>query len=70
VTADPIAITIFILLFVCVTALGLFGARWRAGDLSQLAEWGLGGRRFGTVITWFLLGAISISPIPSSQCRP
>ena len=36
--------------------LGLFGARWRAGDLSQLAEWGLGGRRFGTVITWFLLG--------------
>ena len=55
-TANPVAITIFILLFVCVTALGLFGARWRAGDLSQLAEWGLGGRRFGTVITWFLLG--------------
>ena len=27
-----------------------------SGDLSQLTEWGLGGRRFGTLITWFLLG--------------
>jgi len=24
--------------------------------LNQLHEWGLGGRRFGTLITWFLLG--------------
>ena len=31
-------------------------SRWRAGDLSQLHEWGLGGRSFGTLITWFLLG--------------
>jgi SSS family solute:Na+ symporter len=55
-TAHPVTIAIFLLLFAAVTAIGLFGGRWRAADLSQLAEWGLGGRRFGTVITWFLLG--------------
>src|SRR5471030_1111329 len=55
-TAHPVTLAVFFALFACVAALGLFGARWRAGDLSQLAEWGLGGRRFGTVVTWFLLG--------------
>src|SRR6201994_4656215 len=55
-TAHPITLVVFFALFASVAALGLFGARWRAGDLSQLAEWGLGGRRFGTVITWFLMG--------------
>ena len=47
---------VFLALFVLVALLGLLGSRWRAGDLSQLHEWGLGGRSFGTVITWFLLG--------------
>ena len=55
-SAHPVTLIIFLFLFVAVGAMGLFGSRWRAGDLSQLAEWGLGGRRFGTVITWFLLG--------------
>jgi SSS family solute:Na+ symporter len=50
------AITVFVLLFVFVTWLGFFAARWRKGDLDQLHEWGLGGRRFGTMVTWFLLG--------------
>src|ERR1700761_5416475 len=50
------ALTVFVLLFVFVTALGFWAARWRAGDLSLLHEWGLGGRRFGTFVTWFLLG--------------
>ena len=36
--------------------LGFVAARWKRGDLDLLDEWGLGGRRFGTVITWFLLG--------------
>jgi solute:Na+ symporter, SSS family len=36
--------------------LGFAAARWRRGDLDQLHEWGLGGRRFGTVVTWFLVG--------------
>ncbi len=50
------ALTVFILLFGFITWLGFASARWRRGDLEQLHEWGLGGRRFGTLITWFLLG--------------
>lgn len=53
---SPTTVIVFIALFVFVALLGLFGSRWRAGDLSQLHEWGLGGRSFGTLITWFLLG--------------
>ena len=54
--ADPVTVTVFLLLFASVAGIGLFAARWRKRDLSQLTEWGLGGRRFGTLITWFLLG--------------
>ncbi len=50
------ALIVFIALFIFVTGLGFWAARWRAGDLTQLHEWGLGGRRFGTFVTWFLLG--------------
>jgi SSS family solute:Na+ symporter len=50
------ALTVFVLLFGFVTWLGFFAAGWRRGDLALLHEWGLGGRRFGTVITWFLIG--------------
>src|SRR4029078_6334840 len=53
---DAVALTIFIVLFVGVAVLGFVAARWRSGDLSVLDEWGLGGRRFGSVVTWFLLG--------------
>ena len=53
---DPVAVTIFVGLFAFVTLLGFGASRWRRGDLSHLHEWGLGGRRFGTVVTWFLLG--------------
>lgn len=51
-----VAFTVFVVLFVAVTVLGFIAARWRKGDLGLLSEWGLGGRRFGTGITWFLLG--------------
>jgi SSS family solute:Na+ symporter len=50
------AIVIFIFFFLLVTVLGFIAARWRRGDLNLLQEWGLAGRRFGTVVTWFLLG--------------
>jgi solute:Na+ symporter, SSS family len=53
---DPVALAIFVLLFVLITWLGFAAAHWRKGDLDQLHEWGLGGRRFGTLITWFLVG--------------
>jgi SSS family solute:Na+ symporter len=49
-------LTIFVLLFGLITWIGFAAARWRKGDLDLLHEWGLGGRRFGTVVTWFLLG--------------
>jgi solute:Na+ symporter, SSS family len=51
-----VAFSIFVLLFGFITWLGFAAARWRKGDLDQLHEWGLAGRRFGTVVTWFLVG--------------
>jgi len=51
-----VALIVFVLLFGFVTWLGFIAARWRKGDLDLLHEWGLGGRRFGTLITWFLVG--------------
>ncbi|MFZ1921962.1 MAG: sodium:solute symporter [Xanthobacteraceae bacterium] len=50
------ALIIFVLLFGLITWLGFAAARWRKGDLDRLNEWGLGGRRFGTIVTWFLVG--------------
>jgi SSS family solute:Na+ symporter len=50
------ALVIFIALFGLITILGFAAAHWRKGDLDQLHEWGLGGRRFGTLVTWFLVG--------------
>ena len=50
------AIAVFVVLFLAVTVLGFYAARWRRGDLDLLHEWGLAGSRFGTVVTWFLLG--------------
>ncbi|MFC4858108.1 monocarboxylate uptake permease MctP [Actinophytocola glycyrrhizae] len=48
---------VFTLLFGFVTVLGFVAARWRAAaTLDHLDEWGLGGRRFGSWITWFLIG--------------
>ncbi len=50
------ALIIFVLLFAFITWLGFAAAKWRKGDLDLLHEWGLGGRRFGTLITWVLIG--------------
>lgn len=50
------ATIVFVGLFVFIAALGFVSAHWRKGDLSHLHEWGLGGRRFGTWVTWFLIG--------------
>src|SRR4051794_23472093 len=50
---DWIALSVFIGLVAVVTVLGFLAARWRRGDLNQLQEWGLAGRRFGTVVSWF-----------------
>jgi len=39
-----------------VTGAGFWAVRWRRSELSSLDEWGLAGRSFGTLITWFLMG--------------
>ncbi|MBW8751992.1 MAG: sodium:solute symporter [Propionibacteriales bacterium] len=56
-SVNGVALTVLILLFLVVTVLGFMATRFkRAESLDNLDEWGLGGRRFGTWITWFLLG--------------
>jgi SSS family solute:Na+ symporter len=53
------ALSVFIFFFVLVTVLGFGASRWQSGKESKgahLDEWGLGGRNFGTWITWFLVG--------------
>ncbi|ASR38738.1 sodium:solute symporter [Prauserella marina] len=50
-------LVIFGALFLLVTVLGFVASRWKAGStLDHLDEWGLGGRKFGSWITWFLIG--------------
>ncbi|WP_427016274.1 monocarboxylate uptake permease MctP [Pseudarthrobacter sp. P1] len=56
---NAVALTVVVVLFVLVGVLGFYAARWRGGSkegLHTLDEWGLGGRKFGAWITWFLLG--------------
>jgi SSS family solute:Na+ symporter len=55
-TMNPVSVAIFVVLFALVTVLGFGAARWRKANLNEISEWGLGGRRFGTIVTWFLLG--------------
>jgi SSS family solute:Na+ symporter len=52
-----VALAVFIFFFALVTVMGFFAARWKSGPVNEhLDEWGLGGRQFGTWITWFLIG--------------
>jgi SSS family solute:Na+ symporter len=54
---NGVALAVFITLFGLVTVLGFVASRWkRAEDLEHLDEWGLGGRKFGGWVTWFLVG--------------
>jgi solute:Na+ symporter, SSS family len=54
---DYMAIGVFVFFFALVTVMGFWSARWKRSESpTDLDEWGLGGRRFGTWITWFLVG--------------
>ena len=53
---NVVATIVFVFFFALVTVLGFLASRWKAADLGHINEWGLGGRRFGAWITWFLLG--------------
>ncbi len=54
------ALSVFIFFFALVTVMGFLASRWQSGGKEHkgehLDEWGLGGRNFGTWITWFLVG--------------
>jgi solute:Na+ symporter, SSS family len=57
VSEHAVQIVIFVVLFVLVSGLGFVAARWRrAESMAHLDEWGLGGRSFGSWVTWFLIG--------------
>src|SRR4051794_25359043 len=48
---------VFAVLFIAVSAMGFVAARWRRpATMEHLDEWGLGGRNFGSWVTWFLIG--------------
>jgi len=54
---DSTALAVFLFFFALVTIMGFVAARWRRpATMAHLDEWGLGGRQFGTWITWFLIG--------------
>jgi solute:Na+ symporter, SSS family len=60
-TIDPaidwLALSVCGGIFLLITVMGFYAARWRRpASLASLDEWGLGGRQFGTWITWFLVG--------------
>ncbi len=47
---------ILVVLVLGVTVLGFLASRWGGANLDTLDEWALGGRSFGTIVSWFLLG--------------
>ncbi|MFB7863463.1 monocarboxylate uptake permease MctP [Streptomyces sp. NPDC056069] len=53
---NGVALGVFVFFFLAVTVMGFLAARWRRAESDTLDEWGLGGRSFGTWVTWFLLG--------------
>src|SRR4051794_40204233 len=56
-SVDWTALAVFVAFFLLVTVMGFLAAGWRRADnAAHLDEWGLGGRNFGTWITWFLVG--------------
>src|SRR3954463_10984655 len=71
---NVVELTIVVILFLLVTVLGFAASRWRrAESLMHLDEWGLGGRSFGSWITWFLLGgdlytAYTFVAVPALMC--
>jgi SSS family solute:Na+ symporter len=43
-------------LVLAVTLVGFLAARWGGANLNNIEQWALGGRGFGTIVSWFLLG--------------
>ncbi len=56
-TDQIIEISVFIALFGIFAFLGFYASRWRKGNLNDLGDWALAGRRLGPFLAWFLIGA-------------
>src|ERR1700723_147157 len=72
-TFQPVALAVFCGCFLLVTGAGFWAVRWRRSGASgsDLDEWGLAGRKFGTLVTWFLIGgdlytAYTVFPFPAA----
>jgi len=68
-----VALSVFCVMFALVTLAGFMAGRWRKpkDGMHSLEEWGLAGRGFGTLITWFLIGgdlytAYTIIAVPAA----
>lgn len=63
---------LFFFLILTVIVVSFLGAKWRNADFSKISEWSIGGRKFGTIIIWFLMGgdiytAYSLISIPGGS---
>lgn len=54
---DSVSWAVFLALFAVFAALGFWAALWRRGNLQLMHEWALAGRRLGTWLMFFLVGA-------------
>jgi solute:Na+ symporter, SSS family len=53
----PDVIIAFVSLFILFMVLGFYGKYWRRGNLNHVHEWSLAGRKLGTTLVFFLIGA-------------
>ncbi|MCL5794569.1 MAG: sodium:solute symporter [Candidatus Thermoplasmatota archaeon] len=54
---NAVVLGVFLALFAVFVILGFWASRFRRGDLSDLGEWSLAGRKLGVYLAWFLVGA-------------
>lgn len=64
-------IYVFVALFIVFVFLGFYASRWRKGNLNQLWDWALAGRKLGAFLAFFLVGAdlytaYTFTAVPSS----
>lgn len=53
---DKITVTSFVVVLLLTAASGMLVSKRRSREINGIEEWGLGGRQFGAVVTWFLMG--------------
>jgi solute:Na+ symporter, SSS family len=59
VIVKPTELVVFCLVLGAVTLMGLLAVHWQPADgrgIHSIEEWGVAGRRFGSWVSWFLIG--------------